>query len=90
MRLHFAINMKLKKSPNPDNLTYEHFCFSEHSVITWLTEVLNFVVELKQIPSSLKSGITIPIHNGNGKDPLDLNSYRGITLNSVISKTLDL
>ena len=61
--------MKLKKSPSPDNLTYEHFCFSGHSVITWLTEVLNFVVELEQIPSSLKSGITIPIHKGDGKDP---------------------
>ena len=34
-----AINrMKLKKSPGPDNLTSEHFRFSGHSVVTWLTE----------------------------------------------------
>ena len=80
-----AINrMKLKKSPGPDNLTSEHFRFSGHSVVTWLTEVLNFVVKLEQVPSSLKSGITIPVYKGGGKDPLDLNSYRGITLNSVI------
>ena len=85
-----AINrMKLKKSPGPDNLTSEHFRFSGYSVVTWLTEVLNFVVELEQLPSSLKSGITIPVYKGGGKDPLDLNSYRGIILNSVISKILE-
>ena len=37
----------------------------------------------------LKQGITIPIYKGGGKDPLDVNSYRGITLNLVISKVLE-
>ena len=34
-------------------------------------------------------GITIPIYKGGGKDSLNVNSYRGITLNSVISKVLE-
>ena len=40
-----AINrMKLKKFPGPDNLTSEHFRFSGHSIVTWLTEVLNLLL----------------------------------------------
>ena len=45
--------------------------------------------ELEQIPATLKQGITIPVYKGGGKDPLDANNYRGITLNSVISKVLE-
>ena len=36
-----------------------------------------------------QTGDYYPIYKGGGKDPLDVNSYRGITLNSVISKVLE-
>ena len=78
--------MKLRKASGPDDLTTEHLCYGGSAIILWLTEILNSIVELEQIPSSLKQGITIPVYKGGGKDPLDVNSYRGITLNSVISK----
>ena len=44
---------------------------------------------MEEIPTSLKTGLTIPVYKGGGKDPLDVNSYRGITLNYVISKVLE-
>ena len=50
----------------------------------WLT---NSIIKLEQIPPSLKSGIIIPVCKGGGKE--DVNSYRGITLNSGISKVLE-
>ena len=53
----------------------------------WLTRILNLIIELELIPPSLKQGITI---QGGGEDPLNVNSYRGITLNSVISKIMEL
>ena len=56
----------------------------------WLTGLLNLIIELELIPPSLKQGITIPVFKGGGKDPLNVNSYRGITLNSVISKIMEL
>ena len=74
--------MKLKKSAGPDNLTAEHLKFGGQAIITWLTEILNSIVDVEQIPSCLK---TIPGLQG-GKDPLN---YSGITLNSVISKVLE-
>ena len=81
--------MKLKKAAGPDNLTAAHLKFGGQTIITWLTEILNSIVDAERIPSCLKLGITIPVYKGGGKDPLNANSYRGITLNSVISKVLE-
>ena len=55
----------------------------------WLTHNLNNVVELEAALEVLKFGIVIPIYKGFGKDPLSLNSYRGITITSVISKVFE-
>ncbi|CAI7991574.1 RNA-directed DNA polymerase from mobile element jockey [Geodia barretti] len=86
---HTVNKMKRKKSAGPDNLTAEHLKFGGQTIITWLTEILNSIVDVELIPSCLKLGITIPVYKGGGKDPLNANSYRGITLNSVISKVLE-
>ena len=86
---HTVNKMKLKKSAGPDNITAEHLKFGGQAIITWLTEILKSIVDVEQIPSCLKLGITIPVYKGGGKDPLNTNSYRGITLNSVISKVLE-
>ena len=77
---HAIHKMKLKKSSGPDNLSAEHLRHGGHSVVIWLTEILNSIVDAEHVPPSLKLGITIPIYKGGGKDPLDTNSYRGITL----------
>jgi hypothetical protein len=74
------------KSAGPNNLTAEHLKFEGQTIITWVTEILNSIVDVKQIPACLKLGITILVYKGGGKDPLNANSYRCITLNSVISK----
>ena len=81
--------MKPKKSAGPDDLTAEHLKYGGHSIIKWLTGILNSVIDVEQVPMCLKQGITIPIYKGGDKDPLDVNSYWGITLNSVISKVLE-
>ena len=33
----------------------------------------------------MKSGVVVPVHKGSGEDPLQANSYRGVTLSSVVS-----
>ena len=85
-----GIKLKTKKSAGPDNLTAEHLHYAGQPIIIWLTGLLNLIIELELIPPSLKQGITIPVFKGGGKDPLNVNSYRGITLNSVISKIMEL
>ena len=81
--------MKLKKASGLDDLTTEHLRYGGPTIAIWLTEVLNSIVELEQILATFKQGITIPIYKGGGKDPLDVNSYRGNTLNSAVSKVLE-
>ena len=51
--------------------------------------VVNAIIEFECIPESLKLGIVIPLNKGGGKDPLDTNSYRGITLSPVLAKVLE-
>ena len=77
--------MKLKKSAGPDDHTAEHLRYWDHTIVIWLTELLNSIIELEQIPTVLKSGVTILVYKGGGKHPLDVNSYRGITFNFVIN-----
>ena len=86
---HAVNKLKIKKSAGLDNLTAEHLKYGGNSIIVWLTEILNAIVDMEQIPACLKLGITIPIYKGRGKDPLNTNSYRGITINSAISKVLE-
>ena len=47
------------------------------------------MVEMEKISAVLKCGVVIPIYKGGGKDPLNINSYRGVTLTSVTAKVLE-
>ena len=47
---HTQNKMKLKKSAGPDNLTAEHLKFGGQTIITWLTEILNSIVDVERIP----------------------------------------
>ena len=52
----------------------------------WMTRILNAVRELEAVPDCLKYGIIIPVYKGGGKDALKrVDSYRGVTLSSVIA-----
>ena len=46
------------------------------------------MVEIEKIPDVLKCGVEILIFKGSGKDPLNTNTYRGVTLTLVIAKVL--
>ena len=56
--------------------------------LSLVQQVCNAIVET--VPDAMKLGVVRPIYKGGGRDPLDTNSYRGITLSSVLSKTLEL
>ena len=55
----------------------------------WDCTILNAIIRLEVILDALKVGSIVPIYKGGGKDPLDVHSYRGITLTSVVSKVLE-
>ena len=53
------------------------------------SDIMNGIVELESIPDVLKPGILVPVYMGSGKDPLMMDSYRGITLTSVVAEVLE-
>ena len=86
----FAIRkLKRRKAPGSDKLMAEHLIEGGDVVTTWLTGILNAVIDLESVPDSLKRGVVVPVYKGSGKDPLQVESYRGVTLSSVVTKVLE-
>ena len=82
--------LKLGKSGGIDSLDPEHICFGGETLRLWLKKIFNRIIALEQIPTTLNEGLIIPVHKGKGKDPFKPESYRGITLSSVISKLFEI
>ena len=47
-------------------------------------------MELEEVPNILKSGFIIPMYKGSSRDPVKTDSYRGVTLSSVLAEMLVL
>lgn len=52
----------------------------------WLKNIFNHIIALEEFPECLKDGLVVPVYIRQGKYPLLVSSYRGITLSSVLSK----
>ena len=82
--------LKRSSSAGPDLLSPHHLLHAGPKISKWLSNIFNAIANLEAIPSLFKKGILIPIYKGKGKDPLIPTSYRGITLTSVLAKTLEI
>ena len=82
--------LKCGKSGGADGLQPEHIKYGGHSITLWFQSIFNKISTLEDLPPCLKLGVTIPVFKGKGRDPLNPDNYRGITLTSVISKCLEL
>ena len=81
--------LKKKKAPGPDSLLAEHLKAGGEAVVIWLMNILNATVELESVPTVLKRGVVVPVYKGGGKDSMKIDSYRGITLTSMVAKVLE-
>jgi len=72
-----------------DAIVAEHLKYGGAAVIVWLKRFLNAVISLEHLPPSLCYAVIVPIYKGKGHDPLNPNSYRGISLTSGIAKVLE-
>jgi len=82
-------SLKLRKAAGPDGLMAEHLSIGGDTLVIWLMNILNSVVELEAVPSFLKIGYLVPVYKSGGKDPFLVNSYRGKTVTSTIAKVLE-
>ena len=81
--------LKMRKACGADGLLAEHLKFGGQPLHTWLLKIFNCIVELEAIPDMFKCGSITPVYKGGRKDTLDKNSYRGITVTSVLAKVLE-
>ena len=81
--------LKPNKAGGYDGLLPEYFKFGGPLLRLWLKEIFCAFSRLEKVPPSLLTGIICPIYKGKGKDPLSCNSYRGITITSVLMKIFE-
>ena len=82
-------NLPNRKAAGPDGISGEHLKFGGGLLITWITQLLNAILLLENVPPSFKAVNITPIYKGKGKDPLDPNNYRGIGVSNVFSKLFE-
>ena len=76
------------KAADELGLTAEHFKNSPSIDIKFLTICFNTILKDTQIPDIFKTGIVTPVLQ-NGKNPMNMNNNRGITVTPVISKPFE-
>ena len=54
--------LKKRKAPGHDNLLAEHLIEGGPCIITWLTGIMNAIIEHEYIPESFKCGLVVPIY----------------------------
>ena len=82
-----AVNsLKNGKSSRADGITAEYLGYGGPGIPSWLKRIFNSIIKLEAIPATLNIGLVTPVFKGKGRDPLDPNNYRDITVTSVIAR----
>lgn len=85
-----AVSMAHKgKACGDDGIYYEHILYGGEFLYGILSELFTAIVLLSHVPIEMKKGVIITLFKGGNKRKDDPDSYRAITLSSVILKLLE-
>ena len=79
--------LKNNKAADTIGLTSEHLKHGGHTLVCFMTEMLNYIIQTKKVSVVLKEGLVTPIFKKG--DPTLPRNYRGITVTPVILKVLE-
>ena len=79
--------LKNNKAADTIGLTSEHLKHGGHTLVCFMTEMLNYIIQTKKVSVVLKEGLVTPIFKKG--DPTLPGNYRGITVTPVILKVLE-
>jgi exonuclease III len=82
-------SMPNHKSPGHDNVCYESLKYGGYLLFERLALMYNAIIKFIHVPKDMKHSIIIPLYKGKKKPRDDINSYRGISLSSIINKILE-
>ena len=80
-------SLKNNKAADLQGLKAEHLKYASDNVKTALTVALNHAM-MSKLPPILQQAYVLPVHK-KGKDPLDTDCFRGITITPMYAKTLE-
>ena len=80
--------MKKKGKQQTAGITAEHLSLAVEELTPILTSLINAIIEKREIPSQLKTGILTPVLK-KGKNKTQPTSYRGITVTPLIGKVIE-
>ena len=78
--------LPFQKSPNYDNVTYEHVVYGGEYLRQCLLQLFQRFLETGTVHEKCKDGLIITLHKGRGKSFTDPNNYRAILLLPVVYK----
>lgn len=81
--------LNTNKAPDEFGISAEHIKHADMSLIPALSTLFNAIIKHSYIPEQFKTGVINPVLK-KGKDPTKFDSYRGITITSIIGKLLEL
>ena len=77
------------KATDPTGLTAEHLILGSPVLCDVLAELFNATLKASYLPAMMRSGCLTPVLKKGIPPPLDPGSYRGITVTSILAKTLE-
>ena len=77
------------KACGDDGIYYEHILYGGEFLYGILSKLFTAIVLLSHVPIEMKKGVIITLFKGGNKRKDDPDSYRAITLSSVILKLLE-
>jgi endonuclease/exonuclease/phosphatase family metal-dependent hydrolase len=84
-----AVNLKAGKAMDELGLAAEHIRYGESQILPFLTNLVNRIVQSKKVPELFKSGLITPVYKKNKKPKSQPDSYRRITISSILGKILE-
>ncbi len=80
--------LNANRASDPQGLMAEHLRLAPPSLLQYLAKLYTAMAAANHTPPELCCGDVITIAK-KGKDPLDMNNHRGITITSVLGKLLE-
>ena len=82
-------SMKNNKAADKEGLTAEHFKYGSESLLQTVTDAVKDIMNSSEIPKVFKEGLITHVYKKQGKPISDPNSYRRITITSILWKIVE-
>ncbi|VDI04539.1 Hypothetical predicted protein [Mytilus galloprovincialis] len=81
--------LKNGKAADSAGICSEHLKYGGKTLVVMLTKLINLIFQSCTLPELFEMGLVSPVFKNKGKPATDPNSYRKITVTSVINKVME-